>query len=79
MHPSLAETCNDPAGTRTHDPRIKSPMLYQLSYEVSGAGMLQIEGCSVPTYNTRRYSLDFFDFAVAVGGDFPRVVHFLES
>ena len=33
-----------PGGTRTHDPRIKSPMLYQLSYKPlplqrSGAGV----------------------------------------
>ena len=28
----VAEEKNEPGGTRTHDPRIKSPLLYQLSY-----------------------------------------------
>jgi hypothetical protein len=28
---------NDPGGTRTHDPRIKSAVLYQLSYGVRSA------------------------------------------
>ena len=27
-------TTSDPGGTRTHDLRIKSPLLYQLSYRV---------------------------------------------
>ena len=28
----LSKSCGAPGGARTHDPRIKSPMLYQLSY-----------------------------------------------
>ena len=29
---SAGFTFNEPGGIRTHDPRIKSPLLYQLSY-----------------------------------------------
>lgn len=30
----LQVSANEPGGTRTHDLRIKSPLLYQLSYEL---------------------------------------------
>jgi hypothetical protein len=35
-----------PGGARTHDPRIKSPMLYQLSY---GPVNPSVAGCELPT------------------------------
>ncbi len=30
-------------GNRTHDPRIKSPMLYQLSYQLRGSHYMRAE------------------------------------
>jgi len=42
LHPSewpMSAKSNDPGGFRTHDLRIKSPLLYQLSYRV-GSGNL---------------------------------------
>jgi hypothetical protein len=41
---------NDPGGTRTHDPRIKSAVLYQLSYGVSFHAIITTETSPVNRY-----------------------------
>ena len=37
----LQVSANEPGGTRTHDLRIKSPLLYQLSYELEHGGKVE--------------------------------------
>ena len=50
-------TSNEPGVTRTRDPRIKSPLLYQLSYGLETACFIGVSAFSRLVYRFSQYTL----------------------